>query len=168
MISALSGGLDVFLQPGEFYFGDADTVIRTTLGSCVAITLWHPRRRVGGMCHYLLPSRSGRDGGAAGRYADEAMELFFKEIAAVGTRLSDYEAKLFGGASMFNHRRGVDVAGRNVIKAQELTLRYGLKVRAQSLGGTGHRQLIFDIRSGDVWVRQARQPARQSRDAGSA
>src|SRR5690606_23795720 len=37
VISRLGGSLDVFLQPGEFYFGEAGTVIRTTLGSCVAI-----------------------------------------------------------------------------------------------------------------------------------
>src|SRR5439155_18563598 len=43
--------LEIFLQPGEWYFGDADTRIRTLLGSCVAITMWHPRRCLGGMCH---------------------------------------------------------------------------------------------------------------------
>jgi chemotaxis protein CheD len=31
--------------------------IRTVLGSCVSITLWHPVKRVGGMCHFLLPTR---------------------------------------------------------------------------------------------------------------
>ncbi|MBL8511280.1 MAG: chemotaxis protein CheD, partial [Betaproteobacteria bacterium] len=49
--------MDIFLQPGEFYFGDADTRIRTLLGSCVSITMWHPTRRIGGMCHYMLPTR---------------------------------------------------------------------------------------------------------------
>lgn len=57
MIKSLSGGLDIFLQPGEWYFGEGNTRVRTTLGSCVAIVLWHPVRRIGGMCHYMLPSR---------------------------------------------------------------------------------------------------------------
>lgn len=46
----------VTLQPGEFHFGGANTRIQTLLGSCVAITLWHPIRRIGGMCHYMLPA----------------------------------------------------------------------------------------------------------------
>ena len=56
------GGNEIFLQPGEFYFGDAATRIRTLLGSCVAITLWHPARMIGGMCHYMLPNRQKHHG----------------------------------------------------------------------------------------------------------
>ena len=43
--------IEIFLQPGELWFGDEQTRIRTILGSCVAVTLWHPGRRIGGMCH---------------------------------------------------------------------------------------------------------------------
>jgi Chemotaxis protein; stimulates methylation of MCP proteins len=49
--------MEIFLQPGDWYFGDRDTRIRTLLGSCIAITIWHPRLLVGGMCHFLLPGR---------------------------------------------------------------------------------------------------------------
>ena len=52
--------IDVFLQPGDFYFGEAGTRIRTLLGSCVAITLWHPILHIGGMCHIMLPERGER------------------------------------------------------------------------------------------------------------
>ena len=41
--------IEIFLQPGDFYFGGADTRIRTILGSCVSITMWHPTRLIGGM-----------------------------------------------------------------------------------------------------------------------
>jgi chemotaxis protein CheD len=48
---------ELFLHPGEYAFGDAQTRIRTLLGSCVAITFWHPVLKTGAMCHYLLPAR---------------------------------------------------------------------------------------------------------------
>lgn len=38
--------IDIFLQPGEHYVGDADCTIRTLLGSCVSITLWHPAKLI--------------------------------------------------------------------------------------------------------------------------
>ena len=41
--------IEIFLHPGEFYFGDRHTRIRTLLGSCVSIILWHPRLLIGGM-----------------------------------------------------------------------------------------------------------------------
>jgi chemotaxis protein CheD len=157
MIRPLLGGLDVFLQPGEWYFGDDTTRIRTTLGSCVAIVLWHPQRKLGGMCHYMLPSRGGqRDEPLSGRYGDEAMQLLLNEVQKVRTQVDEYELKLFGGANMFSAetRRKDDVPARNVAFARELIRRHSLRVKAECLGGSGYRQLIFDIGSGDVWMRR--------------
>jgi chemotaxis protein CheD len=57
MISPLNP-LDIFLRPGDCYFGGQNTSIRTVLGSCVSMTFWHPQLRVGGMCHYMLPKRN--------------------------------------------------------------------------------------------------------------
>lgn len=150
---------DIFLQPGEHYFGDEDTTIRTVLGSCVAMTLWHPGRRIGGMCHYMLPSRPGRrrDGEALdGRYAGEAMALLLQEIARAGSRPEEYEAKLFGGGNMFpgaGLRGRLNVGVNNVEMGRELVRRHGLRVAAEHLGGVGHRNLIFCISTGYVWMR---------------
>ena len=42
----------------------------------MALTLWHPQRRLGGMCHYLLPERGGATTvGLDGRYGTEAIDL---------------------------------------------------------------------------------------------
>lgn len=157
MIKRLSGGVDIFLQPGDWYFGDKNTCLRTTLGSCVAIVLWHPQRRIGGMCHYMLPSRGQRGHEPlSGRYGDEALELLLTEIRQAGTQVQDYELKLFGGANMFSPetRRADDVPARNVAFVREMLRQYDLKAVAESLGGFGYRQLIFDIATGDVWMRQ--------------
>ena len=89
--------LEIFLQPGELWFGDEQTRIRTVLGSCVATVLWHPQRRIGGMCHFMLPERPRpRTAGQPldGRYGDEAMELLLREIRRAGTVPADYQAKL--------------------------------------------------------------------------
>lgn len=150
---------DIFLQPGEHYFGDEDTTIKTVLGSCVAMTLWHPGRRIGGMCHYMLPGRPGRKRGGEtldGRFADEAMELLLQEITRAKTRPEEYEAKLFGGGNMFPKaglRGGLNVGVNNVEMGRELVRRHGLRVAAEHLGGVGHRNLIFCISTGYVWMR---------------
>ena len=47
---------EIFLNPGDYAFGDEQVRMRTLLGSCVAVTFWHPKLRVGAMCHYLLPA----------------------------------------------------------------------------------------------------------------
>jgi chemotaxis protein CheD len=153
--------LEVFLQPGEFYFGEDKTRIRTLLGSCVAITLWHPRLRIGGMAHYMLPQRPGRskDQPLDGRYADEVLLMFERELQHTKTRPAEYQVKLFGGGRMFAYvnraKRHVDVSDRNVETGRQLMAQHGFKILAEDLGGDGHRNVVFDLWSGDVWLKRA-------------
>lgn len=170
--------IEIFLKQGEVYFGDRDTHIRTVLGSCVAITMWHPDLLIGGMCHYMLPSRHPRGQKLHcrirnspigfpscratdkkeldGKYADEALELMFTEIQRSGARAGEYQIKLFGGGNMFpatTKPRAQHVGLKNIEIVSQLLAHHGLKVSAEHLGGIGHRNLIFDIGTGHVWMR---------------
>ncbi|TGG95784.1 chemotaxis protein CheD [Natronospirillum operosum] len=155
MTTVSHSGIDIFLHPGEWYFGDRHTRIQTTLGSCVAVTLWHSKLKLGGMCHYMLPGKEQPGATLNARYGHDALQLLMAEIGRQGTHPSNYEAKLFGGASMFETGPGgSSVARRNIMAAEELVQHHGLSVLARSLGGSGYRQLVFDIATGDVWLRQ--------------
>lgn len=155
MTTELGSGIDIFLHPGEWYFGDRHTRIQTTLGSCIAVTVWHPSLKLGGMCHYMLPGRVDDGEDLNARFGDDALQLLVSEIRQHDTRAGDYEAKLFGGASMFDvGPNGSSVARRNAEAAEHLMVRHGLHVVARSLGGVGYRQLFFNIADGDVWLRQ--------------
>jgi chemotaxis protein CheD len=154
---------DIFLQPGEMFFGAAARV-RTLLGSCVAITIWHPQRKIGGICHYMLSTRGIRRPASqlSGKYADEAMDIFLNQILSYGTQAEEYEAKLFGGGQMFESSATVtrgqvrsNVSTSNVEAGSRLLKQYNFKIKTKHLGGSGHRQLIFDLATGDVWVRHA-------------
>ncbi|MBX3350209.1 MAG: hypothetical protein KF747_15910 [Nitrospira sp.] len=154
--------LEVFLQPGEFYFGQANTRIKTILGSCVAITMWHPVLRIGGMCHYLLPSRD-KDVATQlldGRYGIEALQLFVREMARRATAVREYEVKIFGGGNMFPSldKKGpaLEIGARNIELAREAIEKLGVTPAAQHVGDVGHRHVIFDVWSGDVWVKHQR------------
>jgi chemotaxis protein CheD len=156
---ASNEAIDVFLQPGEYFVGNADYRLRTLLGSCVSITLWHPATRCGGMTHFLLPSRGepwlieAKDG----RYGDEALDLIVDELKDLGIAASECQAKIFGGGDMFPahaHLGGVHVGRRNGEAARSLLQSLGIRVASQSLFGIGHRQIIFTLSNGDVWLRQ--------------
>lgn len=152
---------DVFLNPGEFFFGGKNARVKTILGSCVAVTLWHPHLHIGGMGHFMLPSRgrtSPRPAGMAwdGKYADEMMHLFMQAIRDAQTRPRDYEVKLFGGGNMFPglraHAGQGGVSARNVHAARALMAAYAFKVAGEHLGGDGHRSLVFDLADGAVYL----------------
>lgn len=157
--------MDIFLLPGEYFVGDAAFQVRTILGSCVSITLWHPASRVGGMSHFLLPTRGSTrqaQSGLDGHYGDEALALMCHDLRALGVDPKHCQAKLFGGGNMFPGRTRADgdhVGRRNGEAARGLLQQQGIVVATESLFGMGHRQIIFDISKGDVWARQVRPSA---------
>jgi len=150
---------EIFLQPGEYYVGDASHRIRTLLGSCVSITIWHPRMRIGAMSHFLLPTRgAARPSSPDGRYGDEALWLMLKALALRGVPQTQCQAKIFGGGNMFPHHAPQDqinVGMKNGLTARLLLNSCGIPVVSESLFGIGHRTIIFDINSGNVWSRQS-------------
>lgn len=148
--------IEIFLQPGEHYSGNRDTRIRTLLGSCVAIAMWHPKHLVGGMCHYMLPRRTRRGPSLDGKYADEALELLLDDIRRVGTTPGEYQIKLFGGGNMFpgnDKQHARHVGFKNIEAARVLLKQHGLAIHAEHLGGEGHRNVLFDLWSGHVWMK---------------
>ncbi|MBA1275335.1 chemotaxis protein CheD [Stutzerimonas azotifigens] len=157
-----SGVIEIFLQPGELYFGDRSTRIRTLLGSCVSLVLWHPEKELGGMSHFMLPTRRQEcSKGLDGRYGDEAIALLLEEIKRSKTRPQDYSLRLFGGGNMFpSLGRDSDrhIGERNIQAARSLIRDHGLQCHGEDVGGTGHRNLIFDIWSGRVAIKRS-QPA---------
>jgi chemotaxis protein CheD len=155
----IEGLIDIFLQPGEFFVSDAEYQMRTMLGSCVSITLWHPFKRVGAMSHFLLPTRGASDRGEGldARYGDEAMQLMVGELRQMGVAAAQCQGKVFGGGNMFpdHFRSGAMTVGqRNGEAALELLNHHGVPIVSESLFGIGHRQIIFDVRNGDVWCHQ--------------
>lgn len=157
---------EVVLKIGQFYFGGGRTKIRTLLGSCVSIAMWHPRLKMGGMCHYMLPQRG--TGGAAsiaagGNYADEVMQMFLRELRRTGTQPKDYIVKLLGGGCMFADkltdtaavRTDVrEVSARNIAAGKALLAKHGFIISAEHSGGYGSREVVFELWSGDVWIRR--------------
>lgn len=150
---------EIYLGPGDLFFGDETKCLRTVLGSCVAITMWHPVRRIGGMCHFMMPGSAPHDRGDQelnARFAEGALKSMIREARRFGTRELDYEFKLFGGGNMFPGLAGgvkVPIGEANVLRARELLDSLGVKPVAEHSGGYGQRVLVMDIRHGVVCLR---------------
>lgn len=154
-----SGHHEIYLQPGEYLVAGPGCRIRTLLGSCVSIVLWHPKRRVGAMSHCLLPSRGrkARPDRSDARYLDEAFTLILGELAGLDVPVSGCQAKIFGGGNMFpEHARSdqMHIGRKNGDMARLLIEAAGIPTVSEHLFGVGYRTIVFDTGSGDVWVRQ--------------
>jgi chemotaxis protein CheD len=149
---------DVVLQPGDLYFTapNADErTVRTLLGSCVAITLWHPTLRLGGMCHFVVPRHTEPAAHLDGWYAEDAVHMFVDAVDRHGTRPEEYEVGMFGGGSQFPTQRSgaFDVPRQNIRAGRELLERAGFRVGAEHVGGTGPRVVELDLDTGTIRLR---------------
>lgn len=145
---------------GEHWFGDGTIRLTTLLGSCVALCLWHPVRHCGGLAHIVLPGRKRSPQANAAldaRYADEAISLFQAEAEQLGSRLCEYHAKIFGGGDMFDTAPSrsplMEIGKRNIEAVETLLASERVTIRSRHIGGQGHRKLVFDLPSGDVWLK---------------
>jgi chemotaxis protein CheD len=151
---------DVFLNAGEFFFRAADTApppdirVRTLLGSCVSIVLWHPVLGAG-MSHSVLPVRSSTQGPLDGNHCEGAVALFLRELRRRGTPPALFQAFLVGGARMsIGVRNGnkASVGERNVDASRTLLLAAGFAIAGEHVGGSGPRRLTMQLQTGRIEV----------------
>lgn len=146
---------DIFLHPGEFHFGSAPGRIGTLLGSCIAVTVWHPLLHCGGMSHILLPGRQRPAGSLPdGRYADEAVELFAYQMKSRRLSPGTFQVRVFGGGDMFSGRlaASLDVGQRNIEATRVALAQHGFTILSEHVGGKQRRRLFLDLSSGHAWV----------------
>lgn len=151
--------LEIFLHPGDLYFGRAPTIISTLLGSCVAAMLWHPQEKIGGMCHVILPESP--DGKCEMRYGNCAIQEFAKQAEKFRTRPGDYEVHIYGGSDMFPgmlKSEGMKIGDRNIEKVKELLKHYKFHIKDIDTGGTNSRKVRLDLSDGSVGIRKTSKP----------
>ncbi|TGK86804.1 chemotaxis protein [Leptospira noumeaensis] len=152
--------IDRFLNPGDIFFGGSDFRVRTLLGSCVSIILWHPNRQIGGMCHYLLPNPADIHSSKTHKYGVDAFSYFLSEIKKHKTTPKEYYAKIFGGSNMFLHEEreilkdssNSLVGTRNADFAKKILEENEIKIISQDTGGNVSRKIYFTVWDGEVWV----------------
>lgn len=150
-------GENLVLMPGQMHIGHHVGSMRTLLGSCVAITLWHPVRRIGGMCHFLLPSRTRRPGEPPdGRYGDEAVEAMVQSIKALRTSPEEYVAHLYGGADTMSGVSAAkfNIGERNIEQGWTLIDRYGFTLDGVDVGEDIPRMVSLSLPGGTVAMRR--------------
>lgn len=121
---------------------EAGVAITTILGSCIAACIRDPVAGVGGMNHFLLPEGdAAADSDAGRRYGVNAMERLINSLLVAGARRERLEAKLFGGASMFDRLR--NIGADNAAFAHRFLAAEGIAVVGGDTGGDKARRIRY-------------------------
>jgi chemotaxis receptor (MCP) glutamine deamidase CheD len=140
----------VTLYIGEVGASQLPTVLDTLLGSCVAVCLYDPVLRMGGMNHILLPSC--RAGETSPRCGVHAMELLINEVMKLGGDRRRLVAKAFGGANVLEGIRVPPIGEGNARFVREFLALEKIPLIAERLGGTQAVHVYFHTDTGKVTV----------------
>lgn len=141
---------DYFLQPGYIYFSKTPAIVRTVLGSCVAVTLWDKVQQYGGMNHFLHPWTKDPSE-ATPQFGNVATAALLQIMEDAGCRREDIVAQITGGATP-DGASASDVGQGNVQVAREILSRKGIPVLSEDIGGTMGRKIVFDTYTGQLVV----------------
>src|SRR5690625_2787872 len=86
------------------------TIRSSGLGSCVGAVIYDLSREIAGLAHIMLPDASltKQVNRNDFKYADTALPLLVEKLCASGARRHALQAKLAGGAQMFQFTSSTD------------------------------------------------------------
>lgn len=145
------------IHPGEFFSSDEDIIISTILGSCIAVALYDPEHRQGGLNHFMLPGelRGNRFFlEESGRYGMFAMELLINDLLKKGARRSSLNAKVFGGGHVLHNTSNGSIPDSNIRFALDFLETEKIPIVSQDVGGIQARKVLFFPRTSQVLLKR--------------
>ena len=153
----------LFLRPGELFICREPSQVTTLLGSCVAVTMFSSRMKIGAICHALLPypgASEPRPGPppAPYKYVSLAIPAMLEVFRSHAVAPEEIEVKLFGGAnvlvSLGEGGAAKTIGAFNIQLARQLLLTSNLRVKRCHVGGEVGRKLLFNTDTGEVLLKQ--------------
>lgn len=140
------------VNTGEVKFSNGKTqLISSAIGSCVAVALYIPSTRMGGLAHIMLPGQAPLgESISIYRYAENAINFMRRRLAPSQFHTANLKVCVVGGGNVL--KRENDTICNANIKSVTSTLRdHGFNIVASNLGGTVRRRVRFDVKNGIVY-----------------
>jgi len=136
-------------------------IITYALGSCIGISFYDPRIRLGALLHIMLPSRFSANDPNVFKYADTGIRETLRKLTAFGLMKQRTVVKIAGGAKMFEISGNSDfgnIGQRNTASVKKVLQEEGLRIMAEDTGGSYARTMLLNIVTGDVTIRTFGRP----------
>ncbi|MBM9545389.1 chemotaxis protein CheD [Leptospira sp. 201903074] len=142
----------VYLNIGEAYFTSGVYEIRTILGSCVSVCLFHENTNHSAINHILLPGSVGKlEEKQSLRYGITSMELLINEFVKLNIPRNKLKAKIFGGSQTLKHTTN-NAGPKNIMFVKDFLQTEKIPIISEDTGGELYRKLVFHTDSFDVFI----------------
>lgn len=127
-------------------------IIKTNLGSCIAVCLYSASAQCGGMLHLMMPEApTNKEILKKAKYADTGIPDLVRQLKRLcGPESSDtFIAKIFGGAKVLANIK-TNIGQQNDTAVRAILKELGIKIVASQVGGEKGYKVEFDVSSGKV------------------
>ena len=134
------------------------SIITYALGSCIAVSLYDPRAKVGGMLHFMLPeSDLNREKAQRSPYtfADSGIPILFRKAYELGAMKSRLLVHAAGGAQVMTDQEMFNIGKRNQLALRKLLWKAGVLLQGEAVGGKLSRTVRLEISTGRVFVKES-------------
>lgn len=137
---------------------EIDSMLVTyALGSCIAVAMYDPAVKIGGLLHYMLPE-SSLDAAKAQQnpfmFADTGIARLIEALTAGGAMPRRMTVRLAGGAQVLDSEGVFQIGKRNYLAARRILWKAGILIAAEAVGGEVSRTTRLELATGRMWVRE--------------
>jgi putative nucleotidyltransferase with HDIG domain len=145
---------------GSHFVGQKQPLLlQAFLGTCVGLSLYDPKNRVGGIIHLLLPEPvSAATVDQPDKYATTGVPRFIEAVCAAGADKDELRAGVAGGALVgpLNQQDiDLDIGGRTAEKVLAILTEEQIEIEKSETGGFFTCRLGLDLRTGEVTIEPA-------------
>jgi chemotaxis protein CheD len=133
-----------------------DVLTTLGLGSCVGITLYDSKAKIGGLAHVMLPSYKGFEGQNIAKFADSGIIELLNQMTRIGASRAALVAKIAGGAHMFGKTQNNDmlkIGERNAAASLAILNQLRIPIKANDTGGTKGRTIELYTENGALKIK---------------
>jgi chemotaxis protein CheD len=132
---------------------EEETLITYSLGSCIAVIIFDPVVKVGGMLHFMLPESSidpekGRKKPAM--FADTGIPSLFKQSYQLGATKRNLIVKIAGGSQIMDENGVFNIGKRNCLMVRKIFWKNDVMIAGEHVGGNVNRTVRLEMLTGRV------------------
>lgn len=128
-----------------------DVLITYALGSCICVTVFDPKVRVGGLLHFMLPESSldkNKAETTPAMFADTGITLLFKACYAYGAEKRRMVVKVAGGASILDDTNYFRIGQKNITAMRKIFWRNNVLIDSEDTGKNYNRTVRLELSNG--------------------
>ncbi|HOO40177.1 MAG TPA: chemotaxis protein CheD [Syntrophales bacterium] len=135
-----------------------DVLVTFALGSCIAVAVYDPLVKVGGLLHYMLPDSTldpQKAQNQPGMFADTGIPLLFRSCYLLGGQKKRMVVKVAGGARILDDTNFFRIGQKNITALRKIFWKNNVMIDAEDTGSNYNRTVRLDLSNGKFLVKSS-------------